>query len=519
MRFKLPKKDGGLQHVDLHFARAEIKYLRALLCSSSSSLRSHSDTEATAVYANEISMDDKAIIHTGSAAVLRQRAVWQLEDARIQLDTHDFAAQRASALQATAFVNVRRNTPRADALTQALREPSANGGQGFYTVRIFNELRSNAAQHLHDLLCIFERAPSEFADEVSGKIRPRLLLRTDGGADVNPRFDGAHMMQAILLWCVDLDCVVACSTAPKDSKTNSAERLNAQATLELSGHQFTADNLPLALEQAHDALANGTFSGLPIQVCCVRKEDEPFFTCMDALYTFCIVTQAQRKSMLEREVIIVQPSDRLMRLRTALGLPKKPPRWNRRTHASRSPPLRELMALHSTHGTTSRYRSCLFRCESAACDANCVELRGPALPLVVVGDTPTLPQPLRDQSQPLHYSTVGVRLAMLVPSHEGGTYVAQPRDALDCHRPGSIIQTFVAALHTDELPTSARNEWLRFANGVPVSPKWETEMRTLAAECCYDLRSRDANIFIDYLQKQIDKRRRRLERRASRMGE
>jgi hypothetical protein len=513
VRFKVPKKDGGLAHIDTHYARAESVYLRDWLAVPSATYNS-SDKSKT-VLCNEISMDDKAVIHTGGAAVVRQRRVWQSIDEPIHLETYDFAALRATALQATAFVNVRPDTDRATelqrqhSLGRSVPKPSLNGGKGLFAIRIYSERPSNAAQHLHDLLCIMERQPKEFVDPDTGVLRPRLLLRTDGGPDVCPRFDGPHMMHSLLFWALDLDCLVAKATAPHDSKINSAERLNAQATLELSGLQFPDNDLPRALRDAASALSGGTFSGMPIDVCAVRADDSSFFTCMDQLYHYCSLAKDRRQSFLRDTDIRVVPTSRLLALRRQLGLRRK---------IRDGPMLRDLMGLHGTHGTTTRYTSLLARCGDDKRCATCTDVLGGSLrceQLCLSKGRPSVPQPLRDRATALHYMPFAVR-ALLVDEERA----SQPWDEVDCHRPALLVKRFVDSFPLDALPVSdVQSAWLALtARKKPKNSKMRNAVEELAAECCYDLDGLDANVFVQHLEKMVRKRRTRLLLRKQRAG-
>jgi len=479
VRWKLPTKDGGRMSIDIHFCRADVKLIRAWIAR---------------VDGVHLCFDDKAMLGTGDSAVIRQCAITQNVLMPVSISTSDFASTRERSLQLTSFLFVRPKTTRSARLTGLAESgrtnnmPSINGGRASVTVRKYIDLPSSAAQHLRDLLAVIESNRNEvLLPARNGSLCSALFLQTDGGADVNPRFDGMRIACAMIFLALDLDVLCHAATAGYDSKMNRAERVNATLTKLFSGVQLPQDaTLENAMEEASLRIGQGTFSEEPITVVPVRSSNAPFFSPANSLDQFCSAPNATRHRDLGH--LSMQPAERLNGLRLALGLPATLP--------SPLPTFREIEEQQTHHCFRTHYSTTWMRCVEQECSfcGGLTSWRGSQPPpkRKEGARTPIRPQPLPDaNARWTHYLDPEARL--LQWARASTLY-----DGADDRLPSGLIHAFVEELDLEQFQDIEEH--------VMTDAQQREKLECVARDCCIDINSTEGGRVLEYAQHCLEKR-------------
>jgi hypothetical protein len=219
--------------------------------------------------------DNKARIFTDAPAVAAAYRVWSSVGDRPVLPDHFWGALFQTSLNACAFLRLTLDTPtNASALPT---ERSLNGGQAFYGVSIAAQTPANAAQHLTELLRIFENYRSALLGSVTAPLPESLVIITDGGVDVGPKFAPSWAVAYLLQQLFGFKSVIWVTYAPGQSKYNPVERVHPQANRALSGVVLTSDDLPRSVQQCCQHLGVAQFSGLSVPAFACLPTDLPYF--------------------------------------------------------------------------------------------------------------------------------------------------------------------------------------------------------------------------------------------------
>ncbi len=220
IRMGKPKKDADINgHLDSHYQNALIYNLRELMKAYDDSIT--------------ISMDDKAQIKTGVAAVQKAIRIWG--GTGVSVSSHDYCL-KADSLTATVRL-----------ILDTDKSAARNTGQVFYTIKMSALSPSSPLQHLTDQLLLLEKHPEYFSK--NDKVAKKWCVLSDGGPDVSTRKERVRIAYALLMWILDLDCVLLCSYEAKGSAKNPGERAHGTVNAALSGVVLPREDLIAAQAQ------------------------------------------------------------------------------------------------------------------------------------------------------------------------------------------------------------------------------------------------------------------------------
>ncbi|CAF5063316.1 unnamed protein product, partial [Rotaria sp. Silwood1] len=235
----LPRRSNTSE--DSHFAAATVEYLKdlAILFGSKS------------VFV--ISQDDKARVPLGLPAAKQQAPILMHLEYRMELPDHDFVVAEKHKLIPSVY----------GALIFKNKQLSYSGPT-YIGIRSGKHEHSTAFTHLADLskcLSLIEFKCYSHTDD--NKLKPILIVFTDGGPDENPRFPKARQCYADLFIRNNLDVLLVAINAPDHSVYNPIELRMAPLSHDLSGlilpHDYYGNHLDDNGKTNHIALEEQNF--------------------------------------------------------------------------------------------------------------------------------------------------------------------------------------------------------------------------------------------------------------------
>ncbi|KAJ8896472.1 hypothetical protein PR048_001816, partial [Dryococelus australis] len=227
-----PEGDHHKAHQDQYFCVASIRSLETV----ASVLGPHS--------VNFLSQDDKARVTIGLVAANKQAPLVRHVEYKVWLPDHDFViASRHKLIPSMyALCEVKPNE---------MRRPEAvsYSGPPYIAISSGKHSSSTATSHAQDLDTLLTLEPFyNFMKNGDGKVKPVLIISSDGGPDENPRYRKviAHAIEHFKKY--DLGAIFIVTNAPGRSAFNRVERRMAPLSRELTGVVLPHDSFGTHLD-------------------------------------------------------------------------------------------------------------------------------------------------------------------------------------------------------------------------------------------------------------------------------
>lgn len=178
-----------------------------------------------------LSQDDKARVPIGLAAANKQAPLLMHVEYKVSLPDHDFVIASGHKLipSVYALCQVKPNE-------MGRPEAVSYNGPTYIAIRSGKNSSSTATSHAQDLDTLLTiESFSKFIKNIDSKVKPVLIISSDGGPDENPRYRKviAHAIEHFKQY--DLDAVFIVTNAPGRSAFNRVERRMAPLSRELTG--------------------------------------------------------------------------------------------------------------------------------------------------------------------------------------------------------------------------------------------------------------------------------------------
>lgn len=233
VKLSRPEADHHKAHPDQHFCVATIRSL---------------ETVASILGPDQVfflSQDDKARVPIGLTAANKQAPLLMHVEYRVSLPDHDWVIASKHKLIPSVYAGciIKANDMgRAEAVTYS--------GPTYVAVRSAKHSSSTASSHAMD----FNRLATldtfkEIMHNIEGRLKPVVLISSDGGPDENPRYEKviSHAVHHFVEH--DLDAIFIFTNAPGRSAFNRVERRMAPLSRELSGLILPHDSYGTHLDE------------------------------------------------------------------------------------------------------------------------------------------------------------------------------------------------------------------------------------------------------------------------------
>lgn len=219
VKLSRPEADHHKAHQDQYFSLASIRSLETI----ASVLGPDSVTF--------LSQDDKARVPIGLTAANKQAPLLMHVEYKVSLPDHDFVIASGHKLipSVYALCQVKPNE-------MGRPEAVSYNGPTYIAIRSGKHSSSTATSHAQDLDTLLTiESFSKFIKNIDSKVKPVLIISSDGGPDENPRYRKviAHAIEHFKQY--DLDAVFIVTNAPGRSAFNRVERRMAPLSRELTG--------------------------------------------------------------------------------------------------------------------------------------------------------------------------------------------------------------------------------------------------------------------------------------------
>ncbi|XP_065172441.1 uncharacterized protein [Atheta coriaria] len=219
VKLSRPEADYHKAHVDQHFCVATIRSLETL---------------ASILGPKQVcflSQDDKARVPIGLTAANKQAPLLMHVEYRVSLPDHDWVIASRHKLIPSVYAGciIKGNDMgRAEAITYS--------GPTYVAIRSGKHSSSTASTHAVDFnkLATLDNFKEIMRDE-EGRLKPVVLISSDGGPDENPRYSKVISCAIHNFIKHDLDAIFIFTNAPGRSAFNRVERRMAPLSRELSG--------------------------------------------------------------------------------------------------------------------------------------------------------------------------------------------------------------------------------------------------------------------------------------------
>lgn len=234
VKLSRPEADHHKAHQDQYFAVASIRSLETI----ASVLGPDSVTF--------LSQDDKARVPIGLTAANKQAPLLMHVEYKVSLPDHDFVIASGHKLipSVYALCEVKPNE-------MGRPEAVSYSGPTYIAIRSGKHSSSTATSHAQDLDTLLTiESFSKFIKNKDSKVKPVLIISSDGGPDENPRYRKviAHAIEHFKQY--DLDAVFIVTNAPGRSAFNRVERRMAPLSRELTGVVLPHDSFGTHLDSS-----------------------------------------------------------------------------------------------------------------------------------------------------------------------------------------------------------------------------------------------------------------------------
>lgn len=234
VKLSRPEADHHKAHQDQYFSVASIRSLETI----ASVLGPDSVTF--------LSQDDKARVPIGLTAANKQAPLLMHVEYKVSLPDHDFVIASGHKLipSVYALCEVKPNE-------MGRPEAVSYSGPTYIAIRSGKHSSSTATSHAQDLDTLLTiESFSKFTKNIDSKVKPVLIISSDGGPDENPRYRKviAHAIENFKRY--DLDAVFVVTNAPGRSAFNRVERRMAPLSRELTGVVLPHDSFGTHLDSS-----------------------------------------------------------------------------------------------------------------------------------------------------------------------------------------------------------------------------------------------------------------------------
>lgn len=234
VKLRRPEADHHKAHQDQYFSVASIRSLETI----ASVLGPDSVTF--------LSQDDKARVPIGLTAANKQAPLLMHVEYKVSLPDHDFVIASGHKLipSVYALCEVKPNE-------MGRPEAVSYSGPTYIAIRSGKHSSSTATSHAQDLDTLLTiESFSKFMKNIDSKVKPVLIISSDGGPDENPRYRKviAHAIEHFKQY--DLDAVFIVTNAPGRSAFNRVERRMAPLSRELTGVVLPHDSFGTHLDSS-----------------------------------------------------------------------------------------------------------------------------------------------------------------------------------------------------------------------------------------------------------------------------
>lgn len=234
VKLSRPEADHHKAHQDQYFSVASIRSLETI----ASVLGPDSVTF--------LSQDDKARVPIGLTAANKQAPLLMHVEYKVSLPDHDFVIASGHKLipSVYALCEVKPNE-------MGRPEAVSYSGPTYIAIRSGKHSSSTATSHAQDLDTLLTiESFSKFMKNIDSKVKPVLIISSDGGPDENPRYRKviAHAIEHFKQY--DLDAVFIVTNAPGRSAFNRVERRMAPLSRELTGVVLPHDSFGTHLDSS-----------------------------------------------------------------------------------------------------------------------------------------------------------------------------------------------------------------------------------------------------------------------------
>lgn len=232
VKLSRPEADHHKAHQDQYFSVASIRSL---------------ETVASILGPDSVSFlsqDDKARVPIGLTAANKQAPLLMHVEYKVSLPDHDFiiAARHKLIPSVYALCEVKPNE-------MGRPEAVSYSGPTYIAIRSGKHSSSTATSHAQDLDTLLTLEPFlKIMKNEDGKVKPVLIISSDGGPDENPRYRKviAHAIEHFKKY--DLDAIFIVTNAPGRSAFNRVERRMAPLSRELTGVVLPHDSFGTHLD-------------------------------------------------------------------------------------------------------------------------------------------------------------------------------------------------------------------------------------------------------------------------------